>query len=289
VPTYNFACVVDDHDMQITHVIRAEEHLSNTPSQMRMYEALGWTPPAFAHLSMILGPDGSKLSKRHGATSVQEYRDQGYLPEALRNYLALLGWATPDSQDLFGPGELERRFDLDRCQKNPATFDQAKLLWMNGEYLRRLSPEQLVEKAATFLEKAGLAGVPKERLVRAVALEREKVKLLSEVPKLVDFFFKPVEFDGPSVEKVLQQAGARKVLEGLLPEIRAMDGFTRAAIEARLKGYAAKSSLKNAQVFHPVRVAVSGRTKGPSLFEMLELLGKDAVADRIQAALPLAA
>ena len=289
VPTYNFACVIDDHDMEMTHVIRAEEHLSNTPSQQCMYEALGWKPPLFAHLSMILGPDGSKLSKRHGATSVQEYRDQGFLPEALRNYLALLGWGTAESQDIFEGDELVKKFDLDRCQKNPATFDHAKLLWMNGEYLRKLTPAQVLDKAKPFLEKAGLSGVPREQLEKAFTLEREKVKLLAEVPKLVDFFFKDVAFDQPSVDKTLKPAGVRPLLEGLIEEIKnSSNGFTAKDIEALLKGYAVKKGVKNGAVFHPIRVAVSGRTQGPSLFEMLELLGKDTVLKRAQAALPLA-
>src|SRR6185436_12655980 len=146
-PTYNFACVVDDHLMEISHVIRGDEHLPNTPSQLQLYNALGWKPPEFAHLSMILGPDGAKLSKRHGATSVLEYRTQGFLPETMRNYLALLGWATPDSQQLFEAEELIAKFDLAGCQKNPATFDPQKLLWMNGTNIRKMSPEKLLEEA----------------------------------------------------------------------------------------------------------------------------------------------
>ncbi|MBI4423718.1 MAG: glutamate--tRNA ligase, partial [Elusimicrobia bacterium] len=172
-PTYNFAVVVDDHLMEITHVTRGDEHLSNTPYQLQLYRALGWEPPRFAHLSMILGPDGSKLSKRHGATSVLEYRDQGFLPETMRNYLALLGWSTHESQQLFAGDELVAKFDLAGCQKNPATFDNQKLLWMNGEYIRRLQAQALVERALPFLEKAGLGGAPRAELERAAGLERE--------------------------------------------------------------------------------------------------------------------
>ena len=154
---------LDDHPMRISHVIRGDEHLSNTPAQTRLYEALGWKPPQFAHLSMILGPDGTKLSKRHGATSVLEYRDQGFLPEALRNYLALLGWSTSDSKQLFTPEELVAAFDLPGCQKNPATFDPVKLSWMNGEYMRALAPADIVGRAEPFL-KAG----PAPRALRPV-------------------------------------------------------------------------------------------------------------------------
>src|SRR6202008_3768801 len=139
IPTYNFACVVDDHAMEISHVIRGDDHLSNTPRQILVYQALGWTPPEFAHLAMILGSDGARLSKRHGATSVMEYKEAGYLPAALLNYLALLGWGTEDSQQLFTQAEMIEKFALERCSKSPAAFDPGKLLWMNGEYVRKTS------------------------------------------------------------------------------------------------------------------------------------------------------
>src|SRR5207248_2089613 len=157
-----------------THVIRGDEHLSNTPSQLQIYKALGWQPPKFAHLSMILGPDGAKLSKRHGATSVLEYKEQGFLPAALRNYLALLGWSTTNSQQLFAPEELVASFNLEGCQKSPATFDPVKLTWMNGEYLRKLSVADLIKEAQPFLAKAGLKANGGPDLSRAVALEHEK-------------------------------------------------------------------------------------------------------------------
>ena len=183
-PTYNFACVIDDHLMEMSHVIRGDEHLSNTPSQIQMYKALGWEPPIFAHLSMILGPDGSKLSKRHGATSVLEYKQQGYLPHTLRNYLALLGWSTTDSQQLFTDEDLIAKFDLEGCQKNPATFDPVKLNWMNGEYMRKLSREGAAStQAEPFLKAAGLLhGNGGPSLEKVVALEHEKYKLLDEIP-----------------------------------------------------------------------------------------------------------
>ncbi|MBI3298991.1 MAG: glutamate--tRNA ligase [Elusimicrobia bacterium] len=287
-PTYNFACVVDDHLMGITHVTRGDEHLSNTPSQIQLYFALGWEPPIFAHLSMILGPDGQKLSKRHGATSVLEYRDQGYLPETMRNYLALLGWSTKDSQQLFAPGELESKFDLAGCQKNPATFDTVKLKWMNGEYIRARSASALLDDAWPFVEAAGLGGVARDRLTAAVALEREKVKLLSEVPALVDFFFKEVEYQPKAVEKVLKKEGAGKVLEGLGVALAGLEDFREKPLEERIRRFCDENGLKPGQVFHPIRVAVSGRTEGPTLFGMIELLGKAEVLKRLQAARPLA-
>src|SRR5882672_10572858 len=150
VPTYNFACVVDDHHMAISHVIRGDDHLSNTPRQILVYEALGWKPPEFGHLAMILGSDGSRLSKRHGATSVTDYRDSGYLPEVMLNYLALLGWGTEDSQQIFTQQEMVDKFSLERCSKSPAAFDPAKLLWMNGEYIRKTPVPQLAAMAKPF-------------------------------------------------------------------------------------------------------------------------------------------
>jgi len=283
-PTYNFACVVDDHMMEITHVIRGDEHLSNTPSQIQLYNALGWTPPQFAHLSMILGPDGTKLSKRHGATSVLEYRTQGYLPETMRNYLALLGWATTESQQLFEADELIEKFDLKGCQKNPATFDPQKLEWMNGVNIRKMTPEKLVESAQPFLKDAGLAAAPKDRLLAAVKLEIEKTKHLSDVPKLVDFFFKDVVFDPKAVDKVLKAPGATNVLEGLGIHLKAVQAWTEKNLETEIRAFCEKNGLKPGQAFHPIRVALTGRTEGPTLFGMIELMGKEKTLERLAAA-----
>jgi len=287
-PTYNFACVVDDHDMEIFHVIRGDEHLSNTPYQLRVYEALGWKPPTFAHLSMILGPDGQKLSKRHGATAVGEYKTTGYLPAALRNFLALLGWSTRDSQQLFAPEELVAKFDLAGCQKNPAVFDPVKLQWMNGEYIRKMSKESLLDACLPFLEAAGLAQEPRERLLPAVGMAQEKFKLLPELSGHIDFFFRAVEYRPEAVKKVLQQAGVKLMLGELEPLIGGTEPFREKALEERIRAFCAEKGLKTGKVFHPIRVAVSGRTEGPTLFGMLELLGKDEVVQRLRKAKELA-
>lgn len=283
-PTYNFCCVIDDHLMGITQVIRGDEHLSNTPSQVQIYYALGWKPPVFAHLSMILGPDGSKLSKRHGATSVLEYRDQGYLPHTMRNYLALLGWSTTDSQQLFTDEDLTAKFDLEHCQKSPATFDTVKLNWMNGEYIRQTPLDQLVELSRPFLEKAGLWNLPGPDLKKVLSLEHEKFKLLSEIPRLIEFFYKPVEFDPKAFEKVLKAPGAKDVLLGLVEALKDFAPFEDKALEARIRQFVTDKGLKNGQVFHPIRVAVSGRTEGPTLFLMMEVMGKDMVLARLKEA-----
>lgn len=283
-PTYNFACVIDDHEMGLTHVIRGDEHLSNTPSQIQLYRALGWEPPKFAHLSMILGPDGKKLSKRHGATATMEYKEQGYLPVTMRNYLALLGWSTKDSQQIFDPLELIEKFDIEGCQKNPATFDPVKLTWMNGDYMRRFSKEELLNAAMPFLKDAGLGDIPRERLLPAVTLEREKYKHLTEVPGLVDIFFKDVEYQEKAVSKVLQKEGVDAILEGLEKLTAEIEPFSEKNLEDKIRAFCKERDLKAGKVFHPLRVAVSGRTEGPTLFGMLELLGKEAVLSRLGAA-----
>jgi len=290
VPTYNFACVVDDHLMDITHVIRGDDHLSNTPRQVLCYEALGWKPPVFAHLSMILGADGQRLSKRHGATAVEEYRDAGYLPEATRNYLALLGWSTEDSQDLFTQDELVQKFTVQRCGKSPAIFDPNKLIWMNGEYIRKMPVRELVDRAMPFIKKAGFMNGREEsrrgEIEAAVALEHEKVKLLTDVPRLIDFFFKSeVEYDPASVEKVLKKPDVPEVLKAAIETYASLPEFTALSTEEAAKAMALRRGIKNAAVFHPVRVSVSGRTQGPSLFHMLEVLGRERSLERMKATL----
>ena len=282
-PTYNFACVVDDHLMEIGFVVRGDEHLSNTPSQIQIYYALGWQPPVFAHLSMILGPDGSKLSKRHGATSVLEYRDQGYLPHTMRNYLALLGWSTSESQQLFTDEDLISKFNLEGCQKSPATFDTVKLNWMNGEYIRQTPVDELITLAEPFLEKAGLKGLPGPDLKKVISLEHEKFKLLSEIPPLIEFFYKPVVFDQKAFDKVLKAPGAKQVLLDLAEALQGFTPFEDKALEARIRQFVTEKGLTN-KVFHVIRVAVTGRTEGPTLFLMLEIMGPDMVLRRLKEA-----
>lgn len=286
-PTYNFACVIDDHLMEMSHVIRGDDHISNTPAQIAMYKALGWTPPIFAHLSMIHGPDGTKLSKRHGATSVVEYQKEGLLPGALKNYLALLGWSTSDSQQLFKPGELEEKFDLAGAQKSPAVFDPVKLEWMNSEYIRATSIAELTDMALPFINEAGLdvSGVSRQTLEEIIQLEHDKYRRLSEVPGLIKFFFtdKP-EYDPASVEKVFSAPTAKAVLEGMSKKYAELADFTEANLEAAARAFAVEAGLKTGAIFHPVRVAVSGLTKGPTLFKMLELMGKDKVLARLKLA-----
>lgn len=292
IPTYNFACVVDDHLMEISHVIRGDDHLSNTPRQAHLYQAFGWTPPQFAHIPMILGQDGGRLSKRHGAESVLEYKEAGYLPWALVNYLSLLGWATSDSQQIFEKEDLIQKFALERCSKSPAIWDPAKILWMNGEYIRKASADELVELVWPYLLRAGLISEKTDRhyALRALALEQEKFKRLSEVPALLDFFFKEdFEYRSQAVEKTLSSSGAREALSALSERLEKVHTFEAGVLEALFRAFAKERGLKMGEVFHPARVAVSGRTEGPSLFGMLEVLGKERVLARLRRAISLCA
>jgi nondiscriminating glutamyl-tRNA synthetase len=286
VPTYNFAVVVDDHRMKISHVIRGNDHLSNTPKQVQLYEALGWSLPVFAHLSMILGPDGARLSKRHGHTSVLEYKNDGYLPQALLNYLALLGWSTTDSQQLFEPQELIEKFSIEQCGNSAATFDPAKLLWMNGEYVRKIPPHELPAIFMKWAEETGrseaIKNWDKQLLEKVIILEQEKIKLLTDVITREDFFFTESYEFSDDAKKTLSQAGAREVLVESSTRLAQASDYSAEALEKWAREFAKEKALKNGQVFHPIRVAISGKTQGPSLFHMMELLGKDKVVARIK-------
>ncbi len=292
VPTYNFACVIDDYLMEMTHVLRGDDHISNTPRQMHLYNALGWKMPEFGHMAMILGPDGARLSKRHGHTSVLEYRKEGYLYEALINYLALLGWSTEDSQQLFTMDELKEKFSVERCGSSPSTFDPVKLLWLNGEKIRSKSIDEVYGLFMDWLKYTGneklIESWDKELLKKAMVLEHDKIKLLSDIPSLVDFFFtKEVDYKEEAVNKTLlsekSKESARIVLEESINRLPNQSDFSAAALEQYARDLAAEKEIKTGQVFHPIRVAISGRTQGPSLFHMMEVMGKDEVVRRIEA------
>lgn len=284
-PTYHLANVVDDRLMEITHVIRGEEWLSSTPKHIVLYKYFGWEPPKFAHLPLLLNPDKSKLSKRQGDVAVEDYRDKGYLPEALLNYIALLGWSTEDSQQIFENNELIEKFTLERCGKSASIFDTQKLLWMNGEYLRKMPIGELVKLSIPFLQKTGFDtdSIDSEFLKKCISLEQEKIKLLSDVPKRIDFFLKDdIIYDEKAVQKVLTKDGVEKILTGILQVYEKINNFTADTLETGTRKYAESNSLKTSQIFHPVRVAVSGREEGPSLFHMMELLGKEKILSRLR-------
>lgn len=287
VPTYNFAVVTDDQLMEITHVLRGDDHISNTPRQILLYQAFNWQLPQFAHFPMILGIDRGRLSKRHGAVSVLEYKKQGYLPEALINYLALLGWGTKESEEIFASEELIKNFSLERCGKSAAVFDLQKLLWLNSIYIRQIPMEKFYFYGREELEKANLVpeSTDENYIKKALALEQEKIKLLTDIPNLLEFFFKEdIVYREEAINKVLRKEGTDKILDDLAVLLNEQENFNADYMEETVRKYCQEKNLNTKQVFHPLRVAVSGKTEGPSLFHMLELLGKERVIKRIEKA-----
>jgi glutamyl-tRNA synthetase len=289
-PTYNFATVVDDIEMRITHVIRGDDHLSNTPRQILVFEALGAAAPTFAHLSMIWGPDGKRLSKRHGATSVETYRERGYLPEALVNYLALLGWSLDDKTTVIDSETLTSNFSLERVSKNPAIFDAEKLEWLNGVYLRALTPSRYAEVMLPYLMDAGLltadeAAHRQTWLEELATLVAERAKRLDEVVPMVRFLFEEsVTIDDSARAKVLEQEGAAGALDSAVDALGALQEYAPQTIESALRSVPGAIGVKPKLVFQAVRVAISGSTVSPPLFESLALLGKERSLQRIRAA-----
>lgn len=288
MPAYNFAVVVDDASMEITHVIRGADHLSNTPKQIQVYEALGLSAPTFAHIPLILAPDRSKLSKRHGTVAVTEYREIGYMPEAMVNYLSLLGWGYDASQQLFTLSELVEKFSLERVSKNAAIFDMKKFEWMNGVYLRDASPERFWELAETFLRRAGLlpdrpSSEYRDRMMRALLLVQSRVKSLAEVPEWVEYFFQDeVKLDEKAAAKHLFQESVPKLFAMLLEGFLKVDVWEEQAIGAVFEQVRDRLDMKLGDVIQPVRVAITGKTVSPGMYEVLALLGKAATCHRLK-------
>jgi glutamyl-tRNA synthetase len=263
-------------DARITHVIRGEDHLSNTPKQLLVLQALGAEPPVYAHLPLLHGPDGKKLSKRHGAASVQELRDAGYLPEAVRNYLALLGWGSEEDETIISTEDLVRQFDLSRVSKNPARFDEQKLRWMNGRYLRELSTEELTARLEAFTGRFDLAP--------AVAISREKMQTLAEFWPLAGFFFDGPADDPAAREKWLDEDG-RGALADAREVLAAVDPFDAENLEIALREVVERRNAKPRDVYQPIRVAIAGIPVSPGIFESLEVLGKEESLRRLDATL----
>ena len=288
-PTYNFCVVVDDVTMRISHVIRGNDHLSNTPKQVLCYEALGYPVPAFAHVSMILGPDRARLSKRHGATSVQAYREQGILPEAMVNYLARLGWSSGD-QEIFSRAELVERFDIKDVSSSGAIFDQTKLEWLNHEYIKTVDGRRLATLVTPFLTPAGLTP-PAEatRFVGMLDTLRERGKTLRELVEVGRFYFeRPSEYDARSASKLFTPAGVER-LGALIERLAAVEPFTPASLEALYRELAEAMGLKLVDLAQLTRLAVTGRTASPPLFDVLGLLGREETLARLRAARDAAA
>lgn len=293
-PTYHLANIVDDHLMKISHVMRADEWLSSTPRHVLLYSAFGWEPPLYAHLPMILGPDKSKLSKRHGATSIIEYRDEGYLPEAMVNFLALLGWALDDKTEIMSRDELTRHFSIERICKTAAIFSRDKLYWMNGVYLRQIverkGPEEFASRALPFLE-AGLPvevkrPIDRDYVVRIAPLVYERVNILSELPERAGFFFvEDLGYDaGSLMGKGLDREKAVAALRICLERLKGCV-FDDHTLESTLRSLADELGLKPGVLFGVMRVAVTGRTASPPLFETMAVLGKERCLRRIASAI----
>ncbi len=294
-PVYNFAVVVDDHLMQISHVFRSAEHISNTFRQILLYEALDFELPKFAHFPLLLNPDRSKISKRFGAVYIGEFREQGYLKEALLNFIALLGWNPGTDQEIFSLDELLEVFSLERISSSDAIFDRGKLDWMNGLYIRKMSLPELTRRVVPFLEKAKLVDLSSDRetklsyLEEAVSLEQERMKHVNEAPELLDFFLlEDLQYD---LELFVSKKRTRREILEMLKSVRArlseVNLWTEEALEGVLRGLCEELNWKAGELFMPVRIAVTGKTATPPLFATMRVLGKGRSLKRIKKATSL--
>jgi glutamyl-tRNA synthetase len=278
-PTYNFAAAYDDAEMEISHVIRGDDHLSNTPRQILIHQALGNELPAFAHVPQVLGPDRKKLSKRHGAASVEDFAEKGYLPEALFNYLALLGAGYAADEEIFTPEELAERFRIDRVSGNPAVLDEKKLRAVNSVYLRRKSPAELADLAAPMLVEAGVVeqeDLDRPRLEEIMDLLKERIALTTEIPDSVGYFYGgTLDYDEAEFEKQFGKEFVRENLPELVERLANLPAWTEEAIEEAVRGLAAEKEKGARHLIHPLRFAVTGRTVSAGLFETMQLLGRD--------------
>lgn len=293
LPAYNFACVIDDHAMQISHVIRAEEHLSNTPKQQFIYEALGYEIPKFAHLSMILAPDRSKLSKRHGATSVSEFKEMGCLPEAIVNYLTLLGWSpTEEQSEIISPEQTIRSFSLDKVSKTAALYDIQKLIWLNGQYITEYDLEKLTFHAMPFLIQEGIissleAEQNHDYIVSVIKAVRERVRTLQELTEACRYFFEDIiDYEEKGKEKYFfKQDNVETLLSKGKECLANIDVFNVENTEKAYRDLMEELNIKGGLIIHPTRLALTGRTMSPGLFDVMVLLGKKKCLERLEQAI----
>jgi len=288
-PTYNFAVVVDDSDMGITHIIRGDDHISNTPKQVVIYNALGIKLPQFCHIPLILGVDRSRLSKRHGATSIRDYREEGFLPEVMVNYLCLLGWSPGTGKEIMPIEEVIKSFSLENINKTAAVFDINKLQWVNGEYIRTMDDGKLTGLIIDALKKEGLFKDEFDRnwLSDVVKLFKERIKTVYDFIDLADFFFKEtIEYDPAGVKKFFT-ADAKNIFSKLIEKFEALGNFDIANTENAVRSLADELGLKAAKIIHPARLAATGKTAGAGLFETLVLLGKEKTIERLKNALDI--
>lgn len=287
IPVYNYAVVIDDALMHITHVIRGEEHLSNTPRQVVLYEALGFVAPEFGHISLILGKDRSKMSKRHGATSVERYRNLGYLPEAIVNYLALLGWSPGGEQEFFSLDELVEHFSMDRVAKSPAVFDVDKLNYISAQYIKKASPEVVTELAMPHLKTAGYIGdeisvEKKAWLVAVIGELQEYISHGAEIVNHIDIFFnEDITFENEEATEVLRDATIPQVMESFREKLQTLDIVDAIAVKALLKSITKELKLGGKKVFMPIRVALTGKMHGPDLDKIIVLIGRERILARL--------
>jgi glutamyl-tRNA synthetase len=288
-PSYNFACVIDDAELGITDILRGDDHISNTPKQILFYEAFGFAPPRFGHMPLILGPDGAKLSKRHGGVAVEEYRKDGYLPEALVNHLILLGWFPGEDHEVLTLEEAARMFEISQMGDVQAKFDLQKLRWLNAAHIMKKTAAELLPLVKDHLIAAGVAltGVSDEYFLRLIDLYKVRLKTLRDFAEMTGCFFgDDYAVDEAGKKKYLDKPENLENLKLLAGRIEALESFTAAAVEAACRELAEERGLKPAALIHPARMAVSGQTSGAGLFEMMELLGKERVLKRLRGVAP---
>jgi glutamyl-tRNA synthetase len=278
-PTYHMSVCVDDIDMRVTHVIRGEDHLSNTPKHIPLFRALGGEVPVFAHLPLILGPDKKRLSKRTGATSVEEFRSEGILPQALYNFMALLGWTPGDDREILSRREMAEIFSADRLNASAAVFDREKLLWMNAQYLSRLPVAEILPHLQPFLEPLGLEAAEPVRLTAAIELQRSRAHTLKDLAQLLlPYFEERLDYDPAGAAKFLKDRDVPGHLEALAARFAALPAFDKESLEAALRALAEERGVKAGVLIHPTRMALSNAASGPPLFDLVEVMGREAVA-----------
>jgi len=286
---YNFACVIDDHSMHITHVIRGEDHLSNTPRQILLYQALGWQPPTFAHHPLILGADRSPLSKRHGATAVSQYREEGFLPEALQNYLVLLGWTPPSGEEILPLDKIIEDFSLEDISKSAPVFSRKKLEWLNSHYLRKKEGRQLSELLAPYVEKAGLSiqRVDLNYFNEISGVLKENLVVLSQIEEYLGIFFDEKFFFEDGAKGVLLDSKNRETLRVMLDVLEDSPEITADHCPSLLSQLGEKTGRKGKDLYPLLRAGVTGKTKGPELVKTLPLLGRERIIKRLKMALEI--
>ena len=285
-PTYQMAVVTDDHEMDITHIIRGNDHISNTPKQILLYKSFGWKAPHFCHVPLIMGSDNKRLSKRHGATSIGEFREKGYLPEALRNYLSLLGWSPGDDSEIMTIKEMRDKFSLGGISKKEAVFDEIKLTWMNSQYIREMSSEHLLKHLMEYIRLKNYSyekSNDKAYLKNVINLMKNRAKVLSDFIESVKYFYEdPQKYDEKGINKYLKEVDILTNITEFTEQLAKMSDYNEESIENQLRLFAEEKNISAAKIIHPIRLALTGQTTSPGLFEVINLLGKEAVLRRLK-------